>query len=163
MPSLPRALLQARVLNEVQEARKKTHHIILMDDPEVRSFPATLNVTLRGAPGPIRKNGQVVQTTTHRLRIQLTQDYPYQKPIVQWMSEIFHPNIMTYSEGGFVCTRFLEQWSWTSTLSDFLRALEGLLLAPKPKVPYATCICREASAYFLALEKDATPSPPRGS
>ena len=163
MPSLPRPLLQKRVRNEVDEARKKTRHLILLEDPEVQEFPAMVTVTLRGTPGPVRKNGKVVEATTHRLRLQITQDYPYQKPIVQWMSEIFHPNIMTYSDGGFVCTRFLDEWTWSSTLADFLRGLEALLIKPNPRSPYATCTCREAAQYFLAREADTKlpPSKPR--
>lgn len=133
---------------------------MLVDDPEFKAFPVTLAVTLRQAPGPVRRNGVVQTVDTHRLRLQITQDYPYQKPIVQWMSEIFHPNIMTYSEGGFVCTRFLDDWSFDSELKDFLRYLEALLLKPNPLNPYATCTCNEAAAYFL--EREGAPQAPRG-
>ena len=157
MPSLPLPLLQHRLRNEVQDARARTRHVILLEDAEFREFPVKVSVTLRDAPGPVRRNGQVVQASTHRLILQITKDYPYQKPIVQWMSEIFHPNIMNYSEGGFVCTRFLDEWSMSSTFTDFLRGLEALLLKPNPRSPYASCICREAAAYFLAQEAPAAP------
>jgi ubiquitin-protein ligase len=155
MPSLPRPILVARLRNEVENARKRTRHIVLVDDPEFKQFPVTINITLRGAPGPVRRNGKVSQTDTHRLKLQVTQDYPYQKPIVQWMSEVFHPNIMTYSDGGFVCTRFLDDWTFNSELADFLRGLEALLQKPNPRSPYATCTCNDAAAYFLAEEARA--------
>jgi ubiquitin-protein ligase len=150
VPSLPRAMLVARLRNEVANARRKTRHVIVVEDSEFSSFPVTVAVTLRGAPGPVRRGQEVKSVDTHRLTLQVTQDYPYQKPIVQWMSEIFHPNIMTYSEGGFVCTKFLDNWSFNSELADFLRGLEVLLQKPNPKSPYATCTCNEAAAYFLA-------------
>jgi ubiquitin-protein ligase len=152
MPSLPRPLLVDRLKNEIEKARTKTRHVVLVEDPTLEKFPVTLSVTLRNAPGPVRKDGKVGQADTHRLKLQITTDYPYQKPIVQWMSEIFHPNIMGYSEGGFVCTRFLDNWTWESTIADFLKGLEALLQKPNPHNPYATCICREAADYFLKLE-----------
>jgi len=154
VPSMPRALLVARLRNEVEAARSATRHIILVEDPDYASFPANLSVTLRGAPGPVRKDGRVQQVDIHRLQLQITHEYPYRKPIVQWMSDIFHPNIMKYSEGGFVCTRLLEDWSWKSTIADFLRGLEVLLQRPNPRSPYATCTCREAAAHFLRVEEE---------
>lgn len=154
MPSMPRALLVARLRNEVEAARTATRHIVLLEDPDFAAFPVTLSVTLRGAPGPVRKGGRVGTVETHRLQLQVTHEYPYRKPVVQWMSDIFHPNIMKYSEGGFVCTRLLEDWSWESTLADFLRGLEVLLQKPNPKSPYATCTCKEAAAYFLRLQEE---------
>lgn len=129
--------------------------MILLENPELKAFPVVVHVTLRQAPGPVRRDGRVTETRTHRLTLQITGDYPYQKPIVQWMSDIFHPNIMTYSEGGFVCTRFLDNWSFDSKLADFLRGLEVLLVKPNPESPYATCICREAAEYFLAQRREA--------
>jgi len=163
LPSLPLPILQDRLRNEVKQARTRTRHVILLDDPEVTRFPLIVSVTLRNAPGPVRKNGRVVENDTHRLVLQITQDYPFQKPIVQWMSEIFHPNIMNYSEGGFVCTKFLEEWSFTSTLSDFLRGIEVLLQKPNPHSSYASCICREAAVYFLSREEQAKKPGPGGS
>ncbi len=152
MPSLPRAMLVARLRNEVANARRKTRHVIVVEDSDFEKFPVTVAITLRGAPGPVRKGKEVGQVDTHRLTLQVTKDYPYQKPIVQWMSEIFHPNIMTYSEGGFVCTKFLDNWSFDSELADFLRGLEVLLQKPNPNSPYATCTCNEAAAYFAAKQ-----------
>ena len=152
MPALPRAVLVARLRNEVEKARRKTRHLVVVEDPDFEKFPLTISVTLRDAPGPVRRGGKVGETDTHRLRLQITKDYPYQKPIVQWMSEVFHPNIMTYSEGGFVCTKFLDNWSFNSELGDFLRGLEVLLQKPNPNNPYATCICNEAAAYFRAVQ-----------
>jgi ubiquitin-protein ligase len=151
---MPRALLIARLRNEVEGARAATRHVIMVEDPDFERFPAMISVTLRGAPGPVRKDGRVTQSETHRFQLQVTHEYPYRKPIVQWMSDIFHPNIMKYSEGGFVCTRLLEDWSWESTLTDFLRGLEVLLQKPNPRSPYATCTCKEAAAYFLRVEED---------
>ncbi len=155
MPSLPRPILVARLRNEVERARKRTRHLVLVEDTEFAQFPVTMAITLRNAPGPVRKGGRVTSADSHRLKLQVTQDYPYQKPIVQWMSDIFHPNIMSYSEGGFVCTRFLDNWTFNSELADFLRGLEVLLQKPNPRSPYATCICNEAAAYFLEKEKGA--------
>lgn len=162
MPSLPRPILLARLRNEIEAARTRTRHVVLVEDSEFRTFPVTVSVTLRKTPGPVRKAGQVSTVDTHRLKLQITRDYPYQKPIVQWMSEIFHPNIMTYAEGGFVCTRFLDDWRMDSTVADFLKGLEMLLANPNPRNPYATCICNEAAAYFLSKSPQAAPGMQRG-
>jgi ubiquitin-protein ligase len=153
VPSLPRALLVARLQNELAVARKKSRHLVVVDDPQFKQFPVTLSITLRGAPGPVRREGKVTLTDMHRLKLQITQDYPYQKPVVQWMSDIFHPNIMAYSEGGFVCTKFIDHWSFSSDLFNFLLGLEAILAKPNPHNPYATCTCREAAEYFLAKEE----------
>ena len=161
MPSLPKPILLARLQNEIEAARTKTRHVVIVEDPAFKEFPVALTVTLRKTPGPVRKAGKVTTVDTHRLKLQITRDYPYQKPIVQWMSEIFHPNIMTYAEGGFVCTRFLDEWRIDSTVADFLKGLEMLLVNPNPRNPYATCICNEAAAYFLARQAEA-PTAPKG-
>ncbi|MDH4123042.1 MAG: ubiquitin-conjugating enzyme E2, partial [Thermoplasmata archaeon] len=84
----------------------------------------------------------------HRFQIIITENYPYEKPIVKWQTPIFHPNIMEASDGGYVCTKLLENWDFKSTLSAFINGLEILLMNPNPENPFGSDSCTRAAEYF---------------
>jgi ubiquitin-protein ligase len=108
----------------------------------------SIYTTLIDTPGPCLNGHHVSVQYTHKLKIIITEDYPYQTPIVRWRSNIFHPNIMNPLDGGYVCTRLLDEWKFGSTLFSFIKGLETLLANPNPKNPYDTDICTQAAEYF---------------
>lgn len=105
-------------------------------------------VTIVDTPGPIYKNGGVEAIFTHKVKIAITRHYPFQTPIVRWQSPIFHPNIMSPEDGGFVCTKLVDKWSFNSDLFTFLKGLEILLANPNPDDPYDNDTCTRAAEYF---------------
>lgn len=145
---LPQDILRKRVRNELENARKalKEHAIEVVGDP--RHFPITVKVTLQGVPGPDVAEGKVVHRTAHIFLMEISEDYPYQKPLVIWGTPIFHPNIMLPEDGGFVCTRLLDDWSFDSNLLTFIKGIEVLLSSPNPSSPYGTDSCTRAAERF---------------
>ncbi len=82
------------------------------------------------------------------MAVLITDEYPAEKPIVKWKTPIFHPNIMAPEDGGYVCTRLLENWDFNSTMLEFFKGIEWLLTNPNPKNPFGSDTCTRAAAYF---------------
>ncbi|MBI5001108.1 MAG: hypothetical protein HZB92_06235 [Euryarchaeota archaeon] len=145
---LPRDILAARVRNEISLCKGQLQHQISVSDSSVSSFPLELDVTMLKTPGPVLREGKVTHAYTHKMKIIVTGNYPYEKPIVRWQSPIFHPNIMIARDGGYVCTKLLDDWSFASTLVTFIKGIESLLVSPNPGNPYASESCMLAADYF---------------
>ena len=145
---LPIDLLRSRVKNELDMCIRKLNHHIAVSDPNYTRFPIEVNITLIKTPGPIMREGKITHKFTHKLKIFITDNYPYEKPIVRWQSEIFHPNIMLPGDGGYVCTKLLDDWSFSSNLMSFIKGVETLLTRPNPKNPYGSDSCTKAAEHF---------------
>jgi ubiquitin-conjugating enzyme E2 C len=128
--------------------RRKLEHRFDLEDEEMKAFPVRIDVTLVRIPGPIMRDNKIHHIYTHKFTLEITDEYPYQKPIVRWQSPIFHPNIMNPEEGGYVCTKLLDVWSFDSNLLAFIKGLESLISNPNPASPYASARCMEAARYF---------------
>lgn len=55
---------------------------------------------------------------------------------------------MPPEEGGYVCTKLLEEWKFKSNLVTFIKGIETLLANPNPKNPFGTDTCTRAAEYF---------------
>ncbi|OGS55573.1 MAG: hypothetical protein A3K60_07685 [Euryarchaeota archaeon RBG_19FT_COMBO_56_21] len=145
---LPKDVLRLRIKNEVEMCQRELRHHISVSDPNLTSFPIMVSVTLLRVPGPDWEEGKVVHRFVHRLAILISHDYPMEKPIVKWMTPIFHPNIMAPEDGGYVCTKLLENWDFSSNLMTFIKGIESLLTTPNPRNPFGNDTCTRAAAYF---------------
>ncbi len=145
---LPLDVLRLRIKNEVEMCQRELRHHISVSDPTLSSFPISVSVTLLRVPGPDWEEGKVVNRFVHRLAIIISQDYPAEKPIVKWQTPIFHPNIMSPEDGGYVCTKLLENWDFSSNLMTFIKGVESLLTTPNPRNPFGNESCTRAAAYF---------------
>lgn len=145
---LPKDILRKRLQNEIAQCERKVLHTIDVSDPTLSRFPVELKVVFRGIPGPVLRDGKITHKFTHNFTMQITEDYPYQKPIIRWESPIFHPNVMLPEDGGYVCTRLLDDWDFNSTLLTFFKGIESLLSNPNPGNPYGTDSCTRAAEYF---------------
>lgn len=143
---LPEVVLRERLRNELRACSDYLGTPIQID--ERGSFPVVVNMELSRTPGPTVLNGKVVQRFHHRLRLVIGPDYPFTKPTVVWLTPIFHPNIMMPEDGGHVCTKLLEDWSFGSTMITFIKGLESLLINPNPGSPFGTDSCTAAAEYF---------------
>ncbi len=148
MPQLPEDLLRKRVLQEIAMCKRKLVHEILVDDPEVNGFPVTIEVNMKKIAGPKLKDNRITHAWNHKFTMKITNNYPYQKPIVRWHTDIFHPNIMVPEDGGYVCTRLLDTWNFQSNLLAFIQGIESLLSMPNPRSPYGSQSCMAAAQYF---------------
>jgi len=145
---LPADVLRERIKNEVELCQRELKHHILVSDPSLSSFPIMISVTLLRVPGPDWEDGKVIHRFVHRISMIISEDYPMEKPIVKWQTPIFHPNIMPPEEGGYVCTKLLENWDFRSTLVSFIKGIESLLVNPNPANPFGNDRCTMAAAYF---------------
>jgi ubiquitin-protein ligase len=68
------------------------------------------------------------------------------------VTPIFHPNIMPPEDGGYVCIKLLDKWSFGSTLLSFVKAVEHLVMNPNPLNPFGADICVESSEFFMNNE-----------
>lgn len=55
---------------------------------------------------------------------------------------------MAPDDGGYVCTRLLDSWNFSSNLFSFISGLETLLANPNPDNPYGTDSCTRAAQLF---------------
>ncbi|MBM4237748.1 MAG: hypothetical protein FJ151_04610 [Euryarchaeota archaeon] len=93
----------------------------------------------------------------HRFSMIVSREYPFEKPLVIWKTPVFHPNIMMPEDGGHLCAKLLDDWSFNSTLLSFIKGIESLLLNPNPFSPFGSETCTAAAAYF---NKAKLKSPP---
>jgi len=147
--ALPMNVLISRLINELAMCRNHLGYIIECSDEGFSELPVTLEVDMKGVPGPAISGGQIIDRTEHRLQIIITGEYPYEKPIVRWKTPIFHPNIMLPRDGGYVCTKLLDTWNFSSNLLGFIKGVESLLANPNPMNPYNTDSCMMASERFI--------------
>jgi len=152
MPKLPKDILIKRVKQEILMCQRKLPHKIVVKDETFTEMPIKLKVTMAKTPGPIWKGDKLSTSYNHEFIVAITEDYPYEKPIVRWRTDIFHPNIMTPEEEGHVCTKLLDDWSFSSNLLAFINGIESLLSEPNPGNPWGSDTCMKAAHYFVEHE-----------
>ncbi|MCJ7606317.1 MAG: hypothetical protein MUO94_00530 [Thermoplasmata archaeon] len=146
--ALPADVLRVRLLNEIELCQRELRHHISVSDLRLSSFPILIDVTFLRVPGPCWEENRVVHRFVHKMAILVNEDYPLERPIVKWQTPIFHPNIMPPEDGGYVCTKLLENWDFASTLVAFIKGIEWLLVNPNPRNPFGSDSCTMAAAYF---------------
>jgi len=149
---LPVDVLRMRLSNEIAICQRELRHHISVSDVALSSFPIMVNVTLLRVPGPDWEQGRVVHRFVHRMAVIISDEYPMEKPIVKWQTPIFHPNIMPPEDGGYVCTKLLENWDFSSNLMTFIKGIESLLASPNPKSPFGNDSCTRAAAHFNRIK-----------
>lgn len=154
---LPTDILLARLRNELRTCARYVVSSPDLSDRNNVAFPLEIEVELLKVPGPCVVGGRVMLRYSHRLRISVTRDYPFVKPKVTWLTPIFHPNIMMPDDGGYLCTKLLEDWSFNSTLITFIKGVESLVMSPNPESPFGTDSCTAAAEYFNNGEKRLPP------
>lgn len=55
---------------------------------------------------------------------------------------------MPPEDGGYVCTKLIEGWTFRSNLVAFIKGIEILLANPNPDSPFETDTCTRAAEYF---------------
>jgi hypothetical protein len=120
-------------------------------------FPVEVEMSLVQIPGYELFRGQLRKRFHHRFSMTITEDYPFRKPQVTWLTPIFHPNIMAPEDGGFLCNKLLDDWSFNSTLLMFIKGIEYLLLNPNPASPFGTESCTLAAEYFNRAQRVTLP------
>jgi ubiquitin-protein ligase len=155
--ALPTDILRKRLRNEIRLVREELHITVDVEDPEFTSFPVIISITLENVPALVLNGTKLAYQKTHRIKIEVPREYPYQKPAARFLSDIFHPNIVPPERGGWVCTKLLDCWDFSSNLVTFLSGLQILISNPNPESPYKDETSILAARYFL--EHPVKPSP----
>jgi ubiquitin-protein ligase len=155
--TLPLEILYIRLRNELEAC----HHNLPQDfdfgEEHLTTFPLKVEIGVEGMPGPVMENGKLGYRYSHRLELIISREYPFEKPLVIWRTPIFHPNIMMPEDGGHVCIKLLSEWSFNSTLSNFIKGLESLLISPNGSSPFGTDSCTAAAHYFNSSPRRTPP------
>jgi len=75
-------------------------------------------------PGLARDEDALVVRGLHRFDAYLHRDYPRRPPVVQWLTPVFHPNLLGPERNGGVC---IGSWSAAESLADLCLRLRDLV------------------------------------
>lgn len=99
-------------------AEERNWELTALGDP-AESYRLTIK-----APGvALDGDGSPTLIGEHRFSVYLHTDYPRLPPIVQWLTPIFHPNILPPDRHGAVC---IGSWSPSESLADLVARLVDL-------------------------------------
>lgn len=141
--TIPEPILLKRIANELKDCTSCTSARVI---PELgNKLPITVEFKMENVPGYETRDKIV---TTHIFTITFTKSYGIEKPEIRWKTHIFHPNIMDPDDGGFVCTKMLNNWEFNNNLLGFLKGLEVLVATPNYKNPFGTESCMAAAEFF---------------
>jgi len=142
--SYPKEIILKRLAFELETCSKYLEKDTIID-PRVAEFPIVIEMQMKNVLGYETKDKII---SDHRFAIIITQDYGERKPEVRWRTHIFHPNIMDPDDGGYVCIKLLNEWSYGTRLSSFIRSIEALVLEPNYRSPFVTGSCIKAAEFF---------------
>ena len=141
---LPLLLAVRRIRNDLVDLEDRDD-ITVSDIRDDITFPYAITVKLTGVRG-YTAPGRVSER--HVFDIILSEDYPYEQPRIRWRTEIFHPNIMSPSEGGGICIAEKDRWNFDSKLSDLILRITDLVKNPNPYNPLVTESCTAAAEWL---------------
>ncbi|MDW5564066.1 MAG: ubiquitin-conjugating enzyme E2 [Methanomassiliicoccus sp.] len=146
--TLPSEILIARLRNELKACSGYIRSAPDLSGPDGLEFPLSIDIELNQVPAHYLDGRRCGVRYTHRFRLVIDEEYPFKKPMVTWLTPIFHPNIMMPEDGGHMCTRLLEDWSFNSTIISFIKGVETLVTTPNPSNPFGTDSCTAAAEYY---------------
>lgn len=142
---LVRPVLIKRINNEILGLNDHLG-IKIRPIPDNVSFPIEISIGLHNTAARVSKDSI---GNDHVFSIIVSEEYPYERPRAKWMTPIFHPNIMMPEDGGYVCVKTLDNWSFGSSLLSFVKGVEQLIADPNPMNPYGTDSCMEAAKWHM--------------
>lgn len=143
--SYPKAVIIKRLKNELRECREYLGPDFDVDLDDIQ-FPLTLNMKMSNVMG-YESADKII--TEHFFTVTITEEYGESKPEVRWKSKIFHPNIMDPKDGGLVCMKLLNEWSYGTHLLSFLKSIETLIAQPNVTSAFGTDSCMAATEFFI--------------
>lgn len=122
--------------------------------PELRVnrllFPLEFKAVLVGIESFRTMDGTVLSSSENSFMLTIRRDYPFMKPGIRWLTDIFHPNIAPPSDGGVVCTRLLQEWRADRTLLSLVEGIANLVEHPNTAEPLHFDSCMKARDFFAA-------------
>lgn len=125
-----------RIMKELQTMQKDT-------PPNISAAPIDENDLYKWQAVIFGPSDSVYAGGVFRLSIVFPADYPFKAPRVEFLTKIYHCNIMNKS----LCIDILKtQWSPALTIDKVLLSIVSLLMDPNPKDP----LNREAAEKYVA-------------
>lgn len=149
MPQLPKDVLVKRLRNEIKTVCNYLDAKIDVDNEAFDEFPLEMTFSMKNVPALTCHGRNIRKIRNHTFSLIINDNYPFEKPRVRWETPIFHPNIMDPEDGGHVCIKLLDTWTFNTSLVSFIRGMEHLLMNPNPLSPFGTDSCMEATKYIL--------------
>jgi len=109
--------------------------LMMSQDKGISAFPDGDNLLswVGTVEGP---QDSVYEGLTYKLRLEFPAGYPYQSPVVKFMTPCFHPNVDTH---GNICLDILkEKWSALYEIRTILLSIQSLLGEPNNASPLNT-------------------------
>ncbi|KAF1346772.1 ubiquitin-conjugating enzyme/RWD-like protein [Delphinella strobiligena] len=131
-----------RLVKEIQDVQKDSHSGVILE-PFSKSTTASdtfddlthFKGVFKGPPDTPYEGG------TFLVDIRIPSDYPFQPPIMKFITKIWHPNVSSVT--GAICLDTLASaWSPVLTLKSALISLQSLLSSPEPKDPQDAEVAR---------------------
>jgi ubiquitin-protein ligase len=149
LAQLPAELLKMKLRDAIDNCQDYLDDgIIIAETTYENRIPISITISINNHPAPIslndRKDG-FVYGTVHSFKITFGRSFPYQPPVVQWLTPIYHPNIASPSEGGRVCLKAIDSRQFEFNLTDLIKSVVQLLAHPNPTSPLDTRSCTEAA------------------
>ncbi|MDD3379459.1 MAG: ubiquitin-conjugating enzyme E2 [Candidatus Methanomethylophilaceae archaeon] len=141
---LVRPVLVRRLNNEIKDLNDYLG-LRIPPVPETAKFPIEIQIGLSNIPTKI---SETEAGSDHLFMMIISEEYPYERPRAKWLTTIYHPNIMMPDDGGYVCVKTLDNWSFGSSLLSFVKGVEQLLTDPNPFNPYGTESCMSAANWY---------------
>ena len=85
------------------------------------------------------------------LQMKFNENYPYERPLVQMRTPIFHPNIN--NENGNICVEYLNRWEKDYNIIGIMYAVFELLYFPNFANAYSFYKCKDERTYFKIASK----------
>lgn len=139
---LPDEILSRRIHNEIDRLKDEGY---LVDELDDEGFDLMLTIK---APGPVKVDHRVGLVFEHNLTISITEGYPSTSPLIEWKSDIYHPNISFSKDCGKVKTSYLEEWDFDHDLVSLTKHLEELLTKPERDKTIDTDRCKNAQEFY---------------
>lgn len=131
-----------RLVKEIQDVQKDSHSGVILE-PFSKSTTGSdtfddlthFKGVFKGPPDTPYEGG------TFLVDIRIPSDYPFQPPIMKFITKIWHPNVSSVT--GAICLDTLASaWSPVLTLKSALISLQSLLSSPEPKDPQDAEVAR---------------------
>ncbi|MFO7792688.1 MAG: ubiquitin-conjugating enzyme E2 [Candidatus Saliniplasma sp.] len=145
--TLPNDLWLSRVENELDHLLEEDVNVIQKNNMDTYM---EIKLRLNNTPGPINIGSNIALSFDHIIQLKIPRSYPYSSPIIKWKDDIFHPNIQSPKNGGFVKMTYLENWSFSSDLKSLVNEIKKLLVKPEIDKSWETRECNEALEYYLS-------------
>lgn len=137
--------------NASQRLQKELMELMMSGTEGISAFPDNDNLfcwiaTVQGA------DGTVYEGLEYQLKMQFPATYPFDAPVVTFITPCFHPNVDTH--GGICLDTLKENWSAINTATTVLLSIQSLLDNPNTASPlnsHAASLWKDQVEYKKAV------------